>query len=250
MPLLQIQDVPPEEAIQYLESRLANPVGTYSWQDVWQAEHARRFTVAKSSGYDVLGDISAALDDTLKNGGTFEDFTRNLIPALQDKGWWGTARAVDPLTGIEGDVQLGSLRRLRTIFDTNMRMSYAAGRWMQVQRVKSDRPYLRYVHTASEHPRHEHLQWVGTTLPVDDPWWSTHYPPNGWGCKCSTISLSQNQYDAMAKQGEIVTAAPAISWKQFTNNRTGETMIVPAGIDPGFGYNVGQAIIDALTGGG
>ena len=28
--------------------------------------------------------------------------------------------------------------------------------------------------------------WDGTVLPLDDPWWSSHSPQNGWGCKCKS----------------------------------------------------------------
>ena len=204
------------------------------------------FTVAKSAGYDILGDMSGALDDALKNGTTFEDFKKQIIPILQQKGWWGQGPAFDPLTGETTIEQLGSLRRLKVIFDTNMRVSYAAGRWASIQRNKVDRPYLCYLHTTSEHPRPEHLAWDGITLPVDDPFWDTHYPPNGWGCKCGVMTLSQRQYEQSLAEGSIITERPLQTLIDFINGRTGETTTVPKGIDPGWGYNVGQAFMDAI----
>lgn len=246
MALVEFRDVQPNDAIETFAQRFANPVPSYSWLDVWQHMHARGFTVAKSAGYDILGDISAALDDALKNGETFDTFTKRLIPVLQEKGWWGKGAAFDPLTGETTLSQLGSLRRLRVIYDTNLRNAYAAGRWAAVQRVKADRPYLRYRHTTSEHPRHQHLQWVNVTLPVDHPFWITHYPPNGWGCKCGVVTVSQRQYEALASAGTIRTEAPVIDFKQFVNARTGQTILTPAHIDPGFGYNAGEAFLAAL----
>lgn len=243
---LELRNVDPQEAIAQLTQRFANPVGSFSWLDVWQAQHAQMFTVAKSAGYDILGDIITALDAAVKNGTTFETFAADLIPLLQAKGWWGRGPALDPLTGIETDAQLGSVRRLQTIYDTNMRVAFNAGRWAQAQRVKADRPYLRYLHTSSEHPRHSHLQWVGITLPTDDPWWQTHMPPNGWGCKCSVVTLSQRQFDMQRSAGTIRTDAPQTNYRQYVNNRTGQVSAVPDGIDPGFGYNVGEAFLQQL----
>jgi SPP1 gp7 family putative phage head morphogenesis protein len=231
-----------------LDRRTDVPAPTFSWLDAWQQWHSSRFTVAKSAGFDMLNDISDAVDAALKKGTTQAEFNRRLIPILQDKGWWGKAEVVDPLTGETKLAQLGSLRRLETIFNTNMRMSYAAGRWTAIQRVKADRPYLRYMHTASRHPRPEHLAWNGVTLPVDDPWWDTHYPPNGWGCKCSVVTLSERQFGIAQAKGDIVTEAPAMRLLDFVNGRTGERLKVPAGIDPGFGYNVGQAFLAAVAG--
>jgi uncharacterized protein with gpF-like domain len=231
----QLTDVDPQEAIAALNKRLSNPVPTGSWLEIWQAEHSSGFTVAQSAGYDILGDIGTALDDALKNGTTFDDFVKQLMPILQAKGWWG------------GD--LGSLRRLQLIFDMNMRTSYAAGQWARIEATKSDLPYLMYDHTTSLHPRAEHLLWDGVTLPADHPWWDTHYPPNGWSCKCGVIALTQGQVDRMSAAGLITTDAPHTIWQTFVNAVTGETSKVPAGIDPGFGYNVGKAFLAALSGG-
>ncbi|HEY2070702.1 MAG TPA: phage minor head protein [Rhizomicrobium sp.] len=244
---LVFRNIAPTDAIDAFGQRLASPSPSYSWLDVFDQMHAQSFTVAKSAGFDILDDISSALDDALKNGTTFQDFAKQLQPILADKGWWGRGPAFDPISGTLNDAQLGSLRRLQTIFDTNMRVSYQAGQWAGIQRNISDQPYLMYDHTTSAHPRAEHLAWDGTALPADDPWWDTHYPPNGWGCKCGVIALSKRQYDQMSASGLITTSAPKTIWQIFTNARTGETSRVPAGIDPGFGYNVGKAFLEQLA---
>ncbi len=244
MPEAQIKSVPPEEAIQAVQKRIANPAPTFSWLDVWQQQHSQMFTVAKSAGFDVLGDISDAVTDAVANGQTFDQFKDDLVPVLQEKGWWGQKRVIDPQTGLPVIAQLGSLRRLQIIYDTNMRMSYAAGAWLRATRSAADRPFLMYTAVHDDRTRPQHRAWDGTILPIDDPWWDTHYPPNGWNCRCSVITLSPQQ---AAKFGGV-SEAPDIAWSRFVNKRTGETTRVPAGIDPGFGYNVGKSFLQAMTG--
>jgi hypothetical protein len=36
---------------------------------------------------------------------------------------------------------------------------------------------------------------VGTVLPVDDPFWDTHYPPIGFNCRCGVRSLSESELE-------------------------------------------------------
>jgi hypothetical protein len=74
-------------------------------------------------------------------GKTFQRFAAELTPLLQQKGWWGQQPAFDPITGETRWSQLGSIRRLQTIFDVNMRVSYAAGHWASFERNKATRPY-------------------------------------------------------------------------------------------------------------
>lgn len=235
MAKLELKPLPPREAIDYFRAKGFKP--SFAWQDVWQAEHARAFTVAKALQVDVLEDIRGAVDRALADGTTFAQFRAELEPLLQAKGWWGRQRQVDPLTGEEKLVQLGSPRRLKTIFDVNLRTSYAAGRWDQIQRTKRLRPYLRYVAVDDDRTRPEHAAWHGTILPVDDDWWSTHYPPNGWNCRCTVRQLSAREVDRLGG----VTDAPEIRERSWRNKRTGEEIQVPEGIDPGWSYHVGRA---------
>ena len=247
MPEVKLKDLPPAEAIKYFEGK--GYKRGYSWQDTWQEEHARAFTVAKAMRYDILQDIRREMDAAIRNGTTFETFKNNLTPLLQQKGWWGRQSMVDPLTGETKNVQLGSPRRLGVIFDTNMRTSYAAGHWERIQRSKATRPYLMYVAVLDSRTRPQHRAWNAIVLPIDHPFWETHYPPNGWKCRCTVTQLSQRDLENMGLQvstdGEVEQFIKTT--KEFQNNRTGEVTRVPEGIDPGFAYNVGKEHMRGIT---
>lgn len=72
---------------------------------------------------------------------------------------------------------------------------------------------------------------------------------NGWNCRCSVIQLSQAQAESMGYDSGA--AAPKTEFQHYTNPRTGEAMLIPKGVDPGFGYNPGsdqaQQLRDALA---
>lgn len=229
--------LPPLEAIAALERRGRRLDPTFSWQDAW--EHATMFTVAKSAGFDILADIHKGLADALAGGRTIRDFARDLTPVLQAKGWWGRKEVTDPLTGETREAQLGSTRRLRTIFDANMRVSYAEGHWARFERGKAARPYLRYVAVLDGRTRPAHRARHNVCLPVDDPYWDRWAPPCGWGCRCTLQSLSQRDVDRM--RGELRFTPPPDTERSWVNRRTGEISRVPDGIDPGWAYNPGKA---------
>lgn len=240
---VELKPLPPEEAIAYFRDRgLAEG---FAWEDVWEEEHARAFTVAKAMNREILEDIRAALDKALAEGTTLDQFRRELTPLLQARGWWGRQEMTDPLTGETREVQLGSPRRLRTIFDVNMRSAYQAGRWQRIERVKAAMPFLRYVATLDSRTRPQHRAWHGVVLPADHPWWNTHYPPCGWRCRCTVTQMSGR---TLARRGFTVTdSPPAFPPRPYVNPRTGEVTVVETGIDPGFNFNVGKAYLDGVT---
>ena len=229
--------LPPEEAIRYLRAK-GYAIG-FDWRDVWREEHFSAFTVAKVADLDLLADIRGAVDKALAEGTTLRDFRRELEPLLKKKGWWGRGEVVDPTTGELVEAQLGSPQRLETIFRTNLRTAYANGHWDSIERTKSRLPYLRYTAVMDERTRPEHAAWHGTILPVDDEWWETHTPPNGWNCRCRLIPLSATQ---MRRAGWEVSERPASPLRPVLNKRTGEVVQVPVGIDLGWDYNPGRGI--------
>lgn len=230
--------VPFDEAVEALRRRGTNLFPSEHWAGVWQEQHQCGFTVARSAGFDILKDIHAALMDAMQNGTTFHDFRRSLVPVLQKKGWWGKTTVVDPETGEARPVQLGSIRRLQTIFDVNMRVSFAQGRWEQQKELADEFPYLRYEGVLDSRIRPLHRSWHGVILPLVHPWWKTHYPPNGWRCRCDAVAVSD---DDLERNGWTLSEEPddgaPVTW---INPATGEVLEVPAGIDPGWAYNPGD----------
>lgn len=235
-------NLPPAEAIKFFREKGFR--AGFSYLDVWQEAHATAFTVAKAMRLDVLEAINKSLEDTLASGQTFAFFKANLKPILAAKGWWGKVPIKDPVTGETMLVQAGSTRRLRTIFNVNMRTSYAAGSWERFQASAGTHPFLKYVAILDSRTRVAHRSWNGTVLPIGDKWWATHYPPNGWNCRCTTRQLSRR---AIAREGLTVSGSPKVRTMAFRNKRTDVTTRVPEGIDPGFGYNVGAAHLRSIT---
>ncbi len=74
---------------------------------------------------------------------------------------------------------------LKTEYNMAVRSARMAEKWKGFERAKHLYPNLEFIESTAAHKRPEHLQWVGTILPIDHPWWNTHTPPVGWGCECS-----------------------------------------------------------------
>lgn len=227
----------PKEILAWFDLKKLTP--GFDYRDVWKAEHGNAFTVAKMLNADLLTDVQSLVHDAIEQGQTFKQFRDALEPLLVKSGWWGIQEMVDPLTNETKPVQLGSTRRIKTIYKTNMRAARAAGQWERAQRSKRALPYLLYELGPSEHHRHEHQSWAGTCLPIDDPFWKTHFVPNGWGCKCTVRQVSQREYEQLQSSGKIKTTAPDDGTKEWRNKRTGEVEVIPKGIDPGWNYNPG-----------
>lgn len=242
------EPVAPSEAIEFFRSKgLAPADQRFDYRDYWRAQHARGFVVAKAMEGDVLKTIRAAVDRALAEGRTLAQFREELEPELRRLGWWGVQDRVDPVTGSWERVRLGSPNRLRVIFDTNLKTSWAAGRWMRIQRTKRTFPYLRYQQIQRPTKRETHEPYHDLILPVDHPLWLSIFPPNGYLCGCIVRQLSES---AMRRQGLSVTRNPPTATERVENRRTGVVEEVPAGVTPGFDTNPGSLWRDVRDGHG
>jgi len=228
----------PKEALAFFRAK-GFKVG-FDHRDVWRQEHATAFTVAKAMTMDILTAIRGSVDNALEMGMTYREYSQQLTPLLQKLGWWGKQEMIDPSTGDTVTAQLGSPRRLKTIYDANLRTARSAGQWDRGQQSKKTHPYFVYELGPSENHRPEHVAWAGIMLPVDHPWWDTHFPTNGYGCKCRVRQVSRREYDTLNNTGRYLTEPPATKTMPWLNKRTGEVEQVPVGIDPGWDTNPGK----------
>ncbi len=74
------------------------------------------------------------------------------------------------------------------IFRLHVGRALGAGRLKQARRLQAANPgrnvMVRYVTAGDHRVRDEHAEWHGVTMPLNDPWWLTHRPPNGFNCRC------------------------------------------------------------------
>ncbi|MFB9968974.1 phage minor head protein [Pseudoroseomonas cervicalis] len=216
--------LPFREAISFFAGKVG--VTTESWSDVWRDAHTRAFMVAGAASDALVGDFQAEIAKAVAGELPFAEFRKRFDAIVERHGWTHN--------GTPG-------WRARVIYETNLSTAYAAGRYAQETDpdVLAVFPYWQYVHSGAAHPRKQHLAWNGLTLAADDPFWTTHYPPNGWGCGCYVRPLSARNLARMGKDGP--DRSPDIVMRPWRNPRTGAVSQVPEGVDPGWDYNPGAA---------
>lgn len=171
--------LPLEEAIEFLRDRVM--IDDREWAVLFgsDVETLLRGMIGPSLPA-MRQELRAAVGVVLAAGGTLRDFSKIYHQIVARYGWSAKGR------------DLG--RHAELIFRTEISNAYAAGRWMQIQRVKKLRPYLRYACVDPQLTQklwRNHAALHNVVLPVEHPFWCTHYPPNSFYCRCSAQSFSE-----------------------------------------------------------
>lgn len=198
--------MPPRDAVDFLRAKGLRI--TFDASEMLDEAHARAFTVAKAMRLDVLRDIRKGLLDALEQGKTLRQFSNELTPLLQKKGWWGKQVFVDG-QGQAQMAQLGSPWRLRTIYQTNLQSAYMAGR-AKAQAASRAVTHLMYVAVLDSRTRRSHRELHGRIWRKDDPIWELITPPNGYGCRCRTRALTRGQ---MLREGLVASPPAQLQWR-------------------------------------
>ena len=212
-----------KEAINVLKGKL--PEATLKWDDLAGPVHSKVFAIAGATNIDLVADIQKSLVDALEKGTTITQFRKDFDVAVQKYGW--------TYNGKRG-------WRTGVIFNNNMRSAHMAGRWQQLIANQERRPYLQYRTAGDSRVRPQHKAWNGLVYLISDDFWKTHYPPNGWGCRCTVRAYSASDLD----NEELAVSKPINGKTREAVTQDGEiTDQVPVGIDPGWDHNVGQSWI-------
>ncbi len=108
----------------------------------------------------------------------------------------------------------GEAWRTRVTYMTNLRTSYAAGRYRQL--TEAGIKFWMWKHSGlAKEPRAQHLAWDGLVLPADHPFWQRHFPPQippHWGCRCRVVGVDSPE-SARALGGDPDKTLPK-DWAQ------------------------------------
>jgi len=141
----------------------------------------------------VLADIKGAVQQALDSGQTETWFKAQLVDTLKAKGWWGPQVVVDADTQEARIVQAGSLRRLQTIYRTNLQSAYMAGRHRQALEQRDRAPWAQYLAVMDQRTRPAHGSLHGKVFALESAAWSVVSPPNGYNCRCRARYLSDQE---------------------------------------------------------
>ncbi len=114
-----------------------------------------------------------------------------------------------------------SLHQLEAIFRTRTQVAYNAGKWTADQdpAIQEILWGYEYVTVGDDRVRDEHAALDGLKAVKNDPIWSVIFPPNGWNCRCQTISIFDED-----------------------NEKKPSNETIEQGADEGFGFNPGQLL--------
>lgn len=152
---------------------------------------------------DQLEAVRASLREAIARNETFEQWRRGAL---------------------RGEVKLTlPLHHLHTIFRTNMQLMYSHGHGQWARQNTDTHPYLMYSAVNDSRTRPAHAEMHGTILPVGHRWWATHRPPNGWNCRCRSISLTKAEAERRGVTTRPTRAQPdeGFDWDPWTDTQRG-----------------------------
>lgn len=124
----------------------------------------------------------------------------------------------------------------RVAFQAGMRAAYGVGRYERA--MASGMPLLVYRSMRDSRVREAHRRLNGVTLPKNDSFWGTHYPPNGWRCRCKVFAVNESGVARLEAAGvPVQREAPDERMVEYRNKATGEVQRLPESIEPGWDYN-------------
>lgn len=185
----------PTEALRYLDNKGLN----IKTDAMLPREHAYAFGFANLTRLDIAQDLVNGLRESIANGDTADMFIKKMTPILKKKGWWGTEEVINTNTGEITRRQMGSSRRLKTIFYTQSQQAFMAARYEQLVDSSQRYPYWRYRAVMDLNTRPSHAKLNNLIFHHSDPIWDIIFPPNGFNCRCRVefISLDQITRDGL-----------------------------------------------------
>lgn len=113
---------------------------------------------------------------------------------------------------------------LRTERNTALAGGQMASRWVGFEANKEFMPMLQYSTVGDGKVRNSHKALDGIKKPVDDQFWNTYYPPNGWNCRCDVIQMVGT--DIIPTNDDTT---PQIVAPMFQTNLAKQGLIFPKG---------------------
>ena len=204
-----------ETAVRLMQRRMGlTPAQLLDLKHTYNAQAVRIITAAENK---IEALIRVTLAETTKQGMHVREGSKRMLRAFEVAG-------LSPNNSFT----------MEAIFRTQTNLAYGAGRWQADQdpAIQEILWGYKYVTVGDDRVRPEHVGFEDVTLPKEDPFWQTHWPPNGWACRCAVISIFDEPAGGEQKPPEFV---------MVDGKRVRPT------IDDGFAFNPGSVYTDTIS---
>lgn len=166
------------EAVWFLRKK--DPLPAEEYKALSDECRAKAFTVTGYTAAEVLQRFLDELEEAAGEGRTKEEFAARMNDFLARNGYEGMNAA-----------------KASVVFETNIQTAYNAGHYKSMTDpvTKKLRPYWKYATAGDGAVRESHAQMEGRIYAADDPVWDIWYPPNGFRCRCTVVSMTKAQVE-------------------------------------------------------
>ena len=175
------------------------------------SDEAKRvaFTIAEVEDKRVIALVQDKLSQAIREGWTYEEFK---MAATEIFDAYGVMEIAD--------------FHFETLFRTNVQSAYNQGAFEMLHDpdVAGMIAYLRYDAIEDKRTCGLCAALDGTTLPMDDPFWTTFWPPNHHRCRCDVMPITQA---AATRDGVTPKSAPRTA-DVVVNGKTTTIEVYPA----------------------
>lgn len=173
--MMQVEILREPEVLSFIDAHAATLNSTFAKVDM---SERMRSSLEKSnwvfSGMKTFHELHEAFPSLLNENGERKPFERFL----------NDVRKVD---------ETYNQHYLRAEYNFVTASAEMAAKWEQIEE-DGDRYHLQYRTAGDDKVREEHASLHGITLPPSDDFWSVHYPPNGWNCRCTAVQVLKSRY--------------------------------------------------------
>ncbi|MGL4561946.1 MAG: phage minor head protein [Brevinema sp.] len=207
-----------DEAREFFETRLKLPATVFHEASNEMKKYA--FTISSLVKEGVIIDVSEKLLESYDKGTSFHKFKKELRSS-------SFSQELEELTD----------RQIELIYTQNMNSAYSYGRYQGLIGSVEIFPNWEYITIGDERVRSSHRALQGTIRTYNDPFWKSHYPPNGFRCRC-IVEVSDEEPNG--------NGVPI--WDKETVEKAFEDGIYPKAldlnraiqVDMGFDHNIGE----------
>lgn len=161
-----------------------------NFKNLYQAIEDAGLSFADEYQYKKMAEqlrVNAASFSAFKNHNEQTKLRDLLVsPEGKPRTWGEFLKEARPVT------QEYNINWLKAEYNQAVASSQMAEKWAGFAENADIYPNLEYRAVTDNRTRPEHARLNGIIRPINDPFWTTNYPPNGWGCRCSVTQTDKD----------------------------------------------------------